>query len=253
MGDLTTVLDVRDLDRIHLARIGGCDYYEVRQIVRDDGRTRQALGLASAWPVIKLTAENAELAVLLTASEERSADADCHVGELLARQSSYEAEIARLRLQLEQATLVPPAVALAATGLTPPQPVEMDADGRVACDYPGCTDRVKPRGLGAHKRRAHGIAGAAGHHPTEAAAPAWSCATCGASDDRAVADETRCKACVRSSMAVVSVPLAMALGEPPWRCENCQSSTHTRSLSDPARCMRCAADVIVTNGHRVAA
>jgi len=46
-------------------------------------------------------------------------------------------------------------------------------------------------------------------------------------------------------------PVIIIDGDPTWRCAECQSATFTRSLTDPARCMRCAPHA-ATNGHVVA-
>lgn len=63
MSEITTYqqLDVRELDCQKLASIAGNDYYEVRQIVRDDGQKRVIVGRASDWPIISRDARIAEL------------------------------------------------------------------------------------------------------------------------------------------------------------------------------------------------
>lgn len=102
--DLTTHVDVRDLDRVYLDTIGGCDFYELRQIVKLDNGKQTVIGRASDWPIIAAHARNAELQLLLTASERRSVEADCHVAELIARIGVYQEHIAALEAALgEQA------------------------------------------------------------------------------------------------------------------------------------------------------
>lgn len=179
MSEIVTLaqLDVRELDCQPLGTIAGCAYYEVRQIVRDDGHTREIIGRASDWPII-------------------SRD---------ARIAALEQRIAEL-----EAAAVRPAPAIVPIDPPPPD------DGLAPCDWPGCADRVKPRGLGAHKRRKHGAL----VPPTAGDPPA--------------------------------LPPIVHI-ESPWRCATCASTTHTQSLSDPTRCMRCAADKLTqTNGHTVA-
>lgn len=248
MDNLTTVADVRALDRLYLETIGGSDYYEVRQIVKEDGGRRVVVGLASEWPVISRDALVRELTALLTASEERSANADCHVAELICRIGVYEEHIAALEVALATVELLPALPDVAAVQVPEAPPAR--SDGKVACDWPGCEDRVKPKGLRMHRHRKHGA-----QQPTFDAPPAppWACASCGATTGQAIGDPTRCKTCLRTSMPVVVAPGDVADIRPPWSCAGCGSDTHTRSLSDPARCMRCAADAIATNGHLVTA
>jgi hypothetical protein len=223
MNEYTTT-DVHDLDCVPLARIGGETYYELRQIVRDNGVRREVAGRASEWPLIEARAQRDEYAALLVASEERSIDADCQVVELLTRIDAYAQHIAALEAALAEAALpriTPPEAEIVEQAFV--QAVSAPAapdDGRIPCDYPGCDARIKPRGLLNHKRLAHGQA---------LAAPA---------------------------PAPVTPPeIALELGEAPWRCAQCHLDTHTRSIERPAFCIRCVLAAIEphTNGHQVAA
>jgi len=259
MTEYTT--DIRDLDCAPLGKINGATYYELHQIVRDRDGVRETIGRASDWPLIKLTAEKAELeqllsstlhqvseseqhvatlSALLTRSEGLSTDANCHVVELTGRLSLYERHIAALEAALAEAAFaerlaapaqptvfvaepLPPQVAQLVERLqTPRSERDCDIDGRVACDYPGCDARLKPRGLLNHKRLAHKLR-------TTDAPPA--------------------------TPPAALPEIALELGEPPWRCADCHESTHARSLKDPARCIRCVVAAIDahTNGHSIAA
>lgn len=190
--------DARDLDCVHLGRVAGADYYELRQILRVSGPERTIVGRASDWPIVSRDARIRELELLVTRATRHASEADGHVVDLIEERDA-------LLARLTAAEQIPAAVAAAAVGLPLDTQGAAPDDGLIACDWPGCSDRVKPRGLGAHKKRAHGVAGSVGHKGAE----------------------------------------------PPWRCEACNTSTHTRSLSEPALCMRCAADKIATNGHQV--
>lgn len=236
----STTTDIRDLDFLFLATIGGRDYYEQRLILRIDGQKRDVVGRSSDWPLIEVRAHNAELTALLTASERHSVEADCHVAELLARLSGYEEHIAALEQALaenEPPPALPPAdVAQAEQAflasialLEAPTPAAADEilspDTRRKCPY--CRERPKLIGMQAHIERKHPEQITVVAVPTPAAAPA------------------------------VSVPpIALELGEPPWRCAQCQGTTHARSIEQPAFCIRCvvaAVDAHTTNGHQVAA
>lgn len=240
MNEYTTT-DVRDLDCVPLARIGGCQYYETRSIVKDDGQTREIVGRASDWPLIKLTAENAELRAqntelthLLVASEERSIDADCQVVELITQRSIFQEHIAALEQALAEtqpAQITPPeaesaeaAFAEATAPMDAPTPAETAASAMVSPDTrrkcPYCNERPKLIGMQAHMERKH--------------------------PDRVEV----------AIVAAPTPPLALALGEAPWHCAQCQTNTHARSLERPAFCIRCvvsATDAQLSNGHQVAA
>lgn len=218
-----------------LARVDDVDYLAIELVFAwpPDG-SPTIYCVRADWPnttASRLVARDQEIAELTETLERQAAESL----KQFRRAESAERRVA----ELEQAAQIPPAVALAATGM----PTDAEAVAFVApvvdtgqlCETRGRGGWKNEKALAMHQRRAH--------------APPWSCADCGATSDRASADATRCKACVRNSMPVVSVPLAVALVEPPWRCVDCDSSTHTRSLSDPARCMRCAADKLTTNGH----
>jgi hypothetical protein len=234
MNEYTT--DVRELDNLYLATIAGVDYYEVRQVVRRENGVRSIVGRASDWPLIKLTAENAELAALLVASEGRSVEADCHVAELLARLSAYEEQITALEAEkAEQAfkavaadlkaqptefveAPIPAPIEQLVKRLQAPKSApgaELSTDVRRKCPY--CTSRPKVVGLQAHIERAHP------EHVTVVAVP-------------------------------TVPPIALELGEPPWRCAQCHTDAHARSLKDSARCIRCVVEAAEhTNGHLLAA
>jgi len=251
---LTTTTDVRDLDCLFLATIGGADYYEVRQIVRSAGGVRSVVGRASDWPLIHRDARITELTTLLTASEQRSVEADCHVAELLARLSACEEQIAAAA-PAEKAEESPAA----------PAQLRHD-DGKIPCDHPGCLDWVSPRGLGIHKRKAHGIVGETGHKPSMAADQSHSqdkqkkCPYCRSRPklsglDAHIAREHPEHTTI-VAVATHAPPIVLALGERPWACDRCHESTHARSLKDPALCIRCvvaSADAAHTNGHLAAA
>jgi hypothetical protein len=253
MEHLTITPDIRELDCLYLATIGGVDYFETRQIVKMDNGVRSVVGLASAWPLIQRDARIGELTALLVASERRSIEADCHVSELLARLSAYD----------ELFAVTPPAEMADEA----PAPPHLRDDGRVPCDYPGCADRVKPRGLSAHKRQAHGVVGLIGHKPTEAAdrSPSMDerrkCPHCTARPRQSelashIVRRHAAQTTVAPTPTPAPEPIAIALGEQPWRCASCGGDAHARSLKVPTLCIRCVVaqtDGMLTNGHLAAA
>jgi hypothetical protein len=243
MEHLTTTPDVRDLDCLYLATIGGVDYFETRQIVKMDNGVRSVVGVSSAWPLIQRDARIAELTALLVASERRSVEADCHVSELIARLSAYE----------ELFAVSPKAEPMAAAAAIAPAPPQLrHDDGRIPCDHPGCLDWVRPRGLGLHKKRAHGVAGEIGH---TSAGGQKKCPYC-AARPKAIGLDAHIKRAHPEHTTAAAAPIAIALGERPWVCDHCHESTHARSLKDPALCIRCvvaSADASHTNGHLAAA
>lgn len=230
MNEYTT--DARELDTLYLATIGGVDFYEVRQIVKQDAGGRSVVGRGSDWPIISRDAQIRELTALLTASEARSVEADTHCAELISRQTGYLDHIAALEAALSrelpsiakqdaaQAEQPAPAVGPGACvqAAAPIEPAEMAKDGKIPCDWPGCDARVKPQGIGAHKARQHGYRVASPPPPTP--------------------------------------PIALELPELPWRCANPScSGAHARSVSDPAHCIRCVVEALApyTNGHQAVA
>ncbi|MDQ2995433.1 MAG: hypothetical protein M3R61_00025 [Chloroflexota bacterium] len=221
-----TTEDVRDLDCVFLATIAGADYYELRQIMRVDGQQRAVIGRASDWPMIQRDAENAELAALLTASERRSLDADTHCVELLSRLSAYAEHIAALEACLADANAPAPQIAPPEAAQASIAQWEAPDDGKVPCDHPGCHDRVKLQGRGAHKRHKHGVAGLIGHKPS-----------------------------AKQASAITPSPNAWALAESPWRCAECGTDTHAPSIERTALCIRCVVAAVEprTNGHRAVA
>lgn len=257
MSEYTTHEGARDLDWLYLATIAGVDYYEQRLILRIDGGQRGIVGRASDWPLIELRARNAELTQLLTKSEQRSVEADCHVVELLSRLSGYQEHIAALEACLTEALpreqITAPeaetaemAFVTAAAPSEPAAPSEiLSPDTRRKCPY--CRERPKLIGLQAHMERKHPDQVEVAIIAARAAPPAWACATCGSSERRSIGDPTRCKTCLRASMPKVHVaPIDL-----PFRCGTCGSDTHARSVSDPARCIRCVValtDTALTNG-----
>jgi hypothetical protein len=258
MNHSTTLLDVRDLDRLYLATIAGADYYELRQIVKEENGRRAVVGLASAWPVIEARAQKAELERLLTESE-------CHIAELIEevstlrlRRGAYEEEIATLRAAVLETPHNPP---------NPPEGgnqrecSETEAETFVAplvlsglvCETCGRGGWKNKRALIMHRRRKHDIRG--NSHPKDSA---WTCAECGATTGQSIGDPTRCKQCLRTSTPLPPPLRGDTGGLPvdiPWRCASCNSDTHTRSVSDPTKCLRCAADSLSAhkNGHLVEA
>jgi len=261
MSEYTTHQDARDLDWLYLATIAGADYYEQRLVLRIDGQERQIVGRASDWPLIELRAQNAELTQLLTKSEQRSVEADCHVVELLSRLSGYQEHIAALEACLTEALpreqITAPeaetaemAFVTAAAPSEPAAPSEIvSPDARRKCPY--CRERPKLRDLQAHMERKHADQVEVAVIAEMAAPPAWACATCGSSERRSIGDPTRCKTCLRASMPAVHVaPIDL-----PFHCGTCGSDTHARSVSDPARCIRCVVEAVepVANGRLVGA
>lgn len=246
----TTITDVRDLDCVFLATIAGNDYFETRQIVRQANGVRAVVGRASDWPVLARDAQIRELTALLTASERRSVEAECHVAELIARLSSYEDLFA----------LHAPAEVTETAEVT--APITARADGRVPCDHPDCLDWIKPRGMAAHKRQAHGISitGAVKSAPAKTETGGRKkCPYC-TERPKAIGLQAHIERRHPEHTAVIGaptpIPLALALGDVPWRCAGCggDGSVHTRSVQRPTHCMKCVVDQIApTNGHRVAA
>ena len=172
---MTTLTLYQQPDYQLLGTIAGVDYYEVRQILRDDGDTRLIVGNASDWPIISR---------------------DARISELEQRINELEAAA---RTPYVAAMTIPHA----------------SDDGKVACDWPGCTARVKPRGILIHKRRAHGGVLLLDASAIEPPAPV----------------------------------IQLIDDDPTWRCAECSGDHNgpfTRSLHDPDRCIRCAQ---LTNGH----
>jgi hypothetical protein len=238
MNEYTT--DLRELDNLYLATIGGVDFYETRQIVKQDNGVRSVVGRASDWPLIQRDAQIRELTALLTAIERGRAEMDISYVEQACRLSAYKDELddAVAATLIYKAHIAALEAALAETQppALPPSDVaqaeaafvasiallEAPKDSRVACDHPGCETRVWPRGVKLHKKRMHGTT------LTEPATP---------------------------DPQVLPAPIALELGEPPWRCAQCSSATHARSLKEPSLCIKCVVAAIEphTNGHQVAA
>lgn len=259
MSEYTT-LDVRDLDCAPLGKVAGSHYYEQRLILKvaSDG-TRAIVGTASAWPLIKLQAQNTELTELLSAtlhqaseaeqqamqlghdlavSEQCRIDSECHVAELTTRIGTFEAHIAALEACLNEIVLkrqapppqMPPAAVEQAEAafIASIRLLEAPDDGLERCNL--CDRAFKnARALGTHQRRTHG-------------------------------QRAETPAVIEEALALPERPAAIALelGEAPWRCAICgdDGKRHARSISDPTRCMRCLtahADLMLTNGHHVAA
>ncbi|SRR6266508_3734317 len=229
MSEYTT--DVRELDNLYLATIGGADYYEVRQIVKQDNGIRSIVGRASDWPLIEARATCAELTHLLAALERARSEMDVSYVEQACKLSAYAdelagatAEIVSLKEQLAAADIKArptefvaeprePQVEALVARLQAHTPVE-SPDVRRKCPY--CTSRPMQSGMQAHIERAH---------PTEVAI-----------------------------VGVPTAPIALEMPEPPWRCESCHETTHARSLQQPSLCIRCVvAAVAHTNGHLAAA
>jgi hypothetical protein len=227
MNEYTT--DIRDLDCLLLAKIGGAQYYEVHTIVRERDGVRETIGRASDWPLIKERATNAELAALLTATIQHVSESEAHVAELIARQTVYEQHIAALEqalAEMQPPPTLPPTEIQEAEQAFVQAAAPVPRDGKVPCDHPGCDARVWPRGLNAHKTRKHG----ADRQPIAVVAP---------------------------TPAIALPPIALALGERPWRCANPRcSGAHARSVAQPDLCIRCVVeltDTHLSNGHQVAA
>lgn len=219
-------LTARETDSVLLGTIAGVEYHEMRYVMRKDASgTHQIVGRASDWPLIQLRAENAEQAALLIAATQQAEQADALALAAQSRLSELEAQLAALRAELDQAALIPPALAAAATGLeiTP---------ALVEPQLLQCPDCVKQFGsnqaLGSHRSRAHGYRAAAVESPTEAD---WLCATCGKPGTPSINEPARCKRCVRQ----------VALMEPPapaWHCAECGRAAEP-SIGDPTRCKAC--------------
>jgi hypothetical protein len=217
-----------------------------------DNGVRSVVGVASDWPIIQRDARIRELTQLLVASEQRSVEADCHVSELLARLSAYE-ELIEPRASADDQPPMEQAIhadrnetreSLSAC-IAPVSAVAVRDDGKIPCDEPGCLDWVSPRGLGIHKAKAHGVAGRVGHKPTEATP--WpdqgerkKCPYCRNRPLVSAMDAHIARAHPeRLAIEDTAAPIAIALGEAPWRCDHCHESTHARSLKVPALCIRC--------------
>lgn len=214
--------DIRELDNLYLATIGGVDYYEVRQIVKQDNGVRSIVGRASDWPVIEQRAQNADLAALLVASERRSVEADCHCVELLTRLAAYAEHIAALEAAIAEWASAPPqlapAEANAAEAAFLASIALLEAPGYPCPDCPKSFRTFKA--LGGHRARMHGA--------------------------------------YKDVLQAVPTPTPpIALPESPFRCSNCGNDTHARSLETPAICIRCAVGLaeraVNGTGHRVAA
>lgn len=241
MADYITLHDLtsREKDAILLGRIGGSTYHEVSYVLKTDSNgTHQIVGRASDWPLIQLRAENTEQAALLIAATQHAEQADQHVVELLARLEAAEQERAALRAELDQAALIPPAMAAAATELM----IET-----VLLSCPDCAKQFSTsQALGVHRTRMHSVSA------VEAAPdPAWLCAECHKPGTPSVNEPTRCKACVRSSVrAITLLPDA-----PGWRCADLTCThAHSRSLRNPDYCTHCAKKqpLASTNGLELA-
>lgn len=217
MSNLTTTPDVRDLDCLYLATIGGADYYELRQVVKEENGRRTVIGRASEWLLIEARAQRDEYAALATTSAQQAAESEIHCAELISRLSAYEEHIAALEAALNE-------TAAAAPSLTPPEAeraeqafVEVAQPSSPAHPCPDCGKTfATEKALGGHRGRMHGA----------------------------------------YKQAVAPAAPDLALVEPPWRCANpdCKGA-HARSLKDPRLCFACAnAEVTAPlNGHLVAA
>lgn len=238
-----TTPDIRDLDCLYLATIGGADYYELRSVVRRQDGVQTLIGRASDWPLIAARAQLAELTALLTASERRSVEADCHVVELLARLDAYEAHIAAIEAALTEAAAERTAAEIAAAPTVfvvepvPPQveqlvarlksPATESPDTRRKCSH--CNARPKLAGMQAHIERTH-------PDQVQVARPGGRAGV--------------------AAPPTAAAPIALELGEAPWRCASCGKDAHARSLERPAICKKCLAESVdahLSNGHLAAA
>jgi hypothetical protein len=244
--DITTLahLTAREPDAALLGTIAGAEYHEIRYVLKTEADgSHQIVGRAGDWPLIQLRAEKTELEALLTAETAHAAQAEQHIAELLVKQDAAEQHVARLRAELDQAALIPPRVAAAATGLVVVE--------RVLFSCPACPKQFgSNQALAVHRTRAHGERAEtkAIESPAEPPASVWTCATCKQPGTPSINEPDRCKSCVRKSIATVALSREM----PGWRCANVAcSGAFTQSLKNSAYCTECAKEqpLASTNGH----
>jgi hypothetical protein len=196
-----------------LARVDDTDYLAVHIVLaRHDAGVPAIYCTYADWPgtlVARLAEREREIVEL-------AAGLECYAAEVVTQARRAEAALARVA-ELEAQLAELPAAELAED--TAPAPMEPD-DGKVLCDHPGCGQRIHPRGLGSHKKRAHGIDGPIGHKSSGKVAPA----------------------------------IQLVEDNPSWRCaEPGCAGAFTRSLSNPAYCTQHAKHDASTNGQMVAA
>jgi hypothetical protein len=266
---LNSITDIRELDNLYLATIGGIDFYETRQIVRHENGVRSVVGRASDWPVIKLQAEKAELTWLVTSIERARAEQDVSMVEQACRLAAYKDELddAVAAIGIYKAHIAALEQALSETALpriTPPEAETAEAAFVAAAaptefvpmPIPPQVAQLVERLRTPRSERTVDIDGrVACDHPG-----------CDARlKPRGLLNHKRLAHKVRTTdaptpplapLAPVITPIALELGERPWLCATCHESTHVRSIERPAICIRCAvrqANAVFTNGHQVAA
>ena len=249
-----TTIALFDAGSTLLARIDDTDYVAVREVHAITGDTRERYCLESDWassPMARIAALLREVAELRQAlSEERPFNAET--------QRVKDAE--RRREDAHEENLSASLNCLPLSALKPPRNAE---DGRIPCGVPGCLEWFKPRGMGTHKRKAHGIAGEIGHKQSKADKPTGErrkCPYCRTRPLLSAMDAHIARAHPRAQPREAAAPIALALGQQrrsvetslsdaPWLCAACHSNAHTRSLSSPTLCIRCAVGAVAhTNG-----
>lgn len=206
-------------------------------------------------PVARLAAKEQEIVELTQTLEQQSQEALRQA----QRASAAEARIAALEAQLTEREPPHETPAQNQAKMFRAQAVALQAGedgapegGKVPCDHPGCLDWIKPRGMAAHKRQAHGI-GILGTVSSALDAPAQNerrkCPHCAARPKVIGLAEhiAREHPHETSIVAVPSRPVQFVepLG---WRCaaKGC-TGAHARDLHDPAFCTLHAERS--TNGH----
>lgn len=197
-----------------LARIDDTDYLAVRAVYAVTAHDPPALYcLESEWPTTPMA----------------------RIARLQSRVAQLEADLA------------------AALDATLAKPARATEGGRIACDVEGCLDWIKPRGMAAHKRQAHGISilGTSVPKPAPAADERRKCPHCTARPKLAglashIAREHPIIAVPTPQITdVTAYDMANDLG---WRCaEPLCAGAFTRDLHDPAHCTQHASRS--TNGH----
>jgi hypothetical protein len=132
-------------------------------------------------------------------------------------------------------------------------PLREIENGKIPCDEPGCLDWIKPRGMAAHKRQAHGISiTGARTPPAPAQGQRHKCPHCNARPKaQGLAEHiAREHADTHLIVAVPTRPIIERASDLGWRCaEPGCAGAFTRDLHDPAHCTQHA--IRSTNGHAV--
>jgi len=221
-----------------LARLDHVEYLAVNVVLAWPANGAPAIYCAyrdwAATPIARLAAKEQEIVELAALAERNAAEV-----------VRLAAEVANLKAQLDALSIE-----------APPAP----ESGKIPCDYPGCLDWIKPRGMAAHKRQAHGISilgtTSSGLDNAPAQNERRKCPHCTARPKLVgLAEHIAREHPYEHSIVAVPSPSVMEMASDlGWRCaEPHCAGAFTRSLSDPDHCTQHAVRVAHTNGHEIAA